>query len=334
LHFGGVIMLKPRALDVRSAETPPAPGSCGSSFIAVGGLKKRFGDVEAVAGVDLEVGAGEIVGVLGPNGAGKTTLIEIVLGLLAADAGEGQILGRPLGAWDRATRGRLGVVMQGGAVPPQQRVVELVEMFASFYAHPRPTDELIRLVGLEDKRRSVARVLSGGQRQRLSIALALVGDPDLMVLDEPTSELDPQGRAAIWDVLLDEKRRQDRAVLLTTHSMDEAERLCDRVAIMDQGRIIALGSPSSLIDRHCPGTRVRFRTEATAELGLAEAVLTPDPSRSGWSTVVIDAPTLEAAIERLMAARRRRGFAIEELRVERRTLEDVFLTLTGRGMRD
>jgi ABC-2 type transport system ATP-binding protein len=332
-------MSLPNSLDSRSLPEAeplePAPSRAGArSTIEVHGLRKSYGAIHAVDGIDLEVGEGEILGVLGPNGAGKTTLIEMILGLRTPDAGTAEVLGAPVGPRLAEVRHRIGVVTPAGALPPLQRVSELVEMFASFYPRSMGIDEVIAMVGLEDKRRAQARHLSGGQRQRLMFGLAMIGDPDLLVLDEPTSELDPQGRAAVWELLLDPRRRGQRTVLLTTHQMDEAERLCDRVAIVDHGRILALDHPTALAARYCPGTRIRFRTEADADLGLAEARFIPDRMRPGWAEVELEAASLELALDRLMAARRRRGFAIEELRVDPRSLEDVFLTLTGRAMRD
>ena len=210
------------------------------------GLHKRYGDVVAVAGLDLEVRAGECFGLLGPNGAGKTTTIEILEGLLEPDAGVVEVLGMRWGADDRALRQRLGIQLQETQLQEKLRVEEVVRLFRSFYQRGPSVSEVLAMVELEPKRRSYVGKLSGGQKQRLAVACALVNEPDLLFLDEPTTGLDPQSRRQLWS-LLEAYRRKGGTVLLTTHYMEEAETLCDRVAIVDQGRVIALGSPRELI---------------------------------------------------------------------------------------
>ena len=210
------------------------------------GLHKRYGDVVAVAGLDLEVRAGECFGLLGPNGAGKTTTVEILEGLLKPDAGEVEVLGMRWGADDGALRQRLGIQLQETQLHEKLTVEEVVRLFRSFYERGPSVDDVIAMVELDAKRRSWVGKLSGGQRQRLAVACALVNQPDLLFLDEPTTGLDPQSRRQLW-ALLETYRAGGGTVLLTTHYMDEAEALCDRVAIVDQGRVIALGSPRELI---------------------------------------------------------------------------------------
>ena len=211
-------------------------------------VKTYDGKVEAVRGIDLEIGVGECFGLLGPNGAGKTTTIEMLEGLLTPTRGEIEILGKRWGEDDDAVRQRLGVSLQETKLADKLTVEETVVLFRSFYDRRRPVQEILELTGLTEKRSSWVSKLSGGQRQRLAIACALVGDPELVFLDEPTTGLDPQSRRHLWDVIRD-FRRERKTVLLTTHYMEEAERLCDRVAIVDHGKIIALGSPRELIQR-------------------------------------------------------------------------------------
>ena len=220
--------------------------------IRVETLRKTYGDVEALGGVTFEVRAGEIFGILGPNGAGKTTLIEILEGLRVADSGTAAVLGVAVPRYLDSIRDRIGVAMQKMALPPLLTVQETVRLYAVIYPRSQRPDELIASVGLWEKRQTLIRHLSGGQLQRLTVALALVGNPQILFLDEPTSELDPHGRRAQWDMLLDPEKRTDRTVVLTTHQMDEAQHLCSRVAILDHGHVLAMGSPSDLIDQYCP----------------------------------------------------------------------------------
>jgi ABC-2 type transport system ATP-binding protein len=214
--------------------------------LQVRNLRKTYKDVTAVDGLELEVGVGECFGLLGPNGAGKTTTIEICEGLIAADSGEVEMLGMRWDSDEKRLRQRLGIQLQDTQLSEKLTVFETVRLFRSFYHSGPSTAEAIRLVQLEEKRKSRVGTLSGGQKQRLAMACALVGDPDFLFLDEPTTGLDPQARRQLWD-LIEEFKLAGRTILLTTHYMDEAERLCDRVAIMDHGKIIALGTPRELI---------------------------------------------------------------------------------------
>jgi ABC-2 type transport system ATP-binding protein len=215
--------------------------------LVVRGLRKFYGDVRAVDGLDLEIRSGECFGLLGPNGAGKTTTIEICEGLLERDSGDVELLGMTWEKDGRALRERLGIQLQDTQLSEKLTVTETLELFRSFYQNGRSVDEVIRLVQLEEKRSARVGTLSGGQKQRLAIACAMVGDPELLFLDEPTTGLDPQSRRQLWS-LIEEFRSTGRTILLTTHYMDEAERLCDRVAIVDHGHIIAHGAPHELID--------------------------------------------------------------------------------------
>src|SRR6187401_2412843 len=212
------------------------------------GLEKRYGDVVAVAGLSLHVHRGECFGLLGPNGAGKTTTIEILEGLLEADAGDVEVLGLKWKTHERELRERLGIHLQDTQLSEKLTVGEMLRLFRSFYPRGRPVDELLQIVELEVKRDSRVGTLSGGQKQRLSLACSLAGNPDLLFLDEPTTGLDPQSRRQLW-TLLEQFRSRGGTILMTTHYMDEAEYLCDRVAVVDQGRIIAHGAPKDLIAR-------------------------------------------------------------------------------------
>jgi len=298
-------------------------------------LVKRYApDVLAVDGLDLEVARGECFGLLGPNGAGKTTTIEILEGLLEPTAGEVEVLGR---RWDRdagALRERLGITLQETHLPEKLTVEEVVRLFGSFYRRGRPVDEVIGLVALEDKRRTWYERLSGGQKQRLAVACALVADPELLFLDEPTTGLDPQSRRQLWEVVADLKR-QGRTVLLTTHYMDEAERLCDRVAIVDHGKVIAIGTPRELVASVVGREVVEFEAEGAgvgeAELAALPGIHAVRSAGAGWSLTV---DRVHVAIPALLEALERRGVAPSALSTHRATLEDVFVTLTGRRLRD
>ena len=244
---------------------PPNDGPA----LACRGLVKHFGDVRAVDGVDLEVRRGECFGLLGPNGAGKTTTVEIVEGLQPADAGEVEVLGRRWGQGDdHALRGRLGIQLQESKFGEKLRVEEVVRLFRSFYREGRPVERVLELVELTGKREARVHQLSGGQRQRLALACALVGDPEILFLDEPTTGLDPQARLRLWDVV-GGFRQGGGTVVLTTHYMEEAAQLCDRLAILDEGRVIARGTPAELIASLGADQIVEFElAEADGQLAL------------------------------------------------------------------
>jgi len=298
------------------------------------GLVKRYEDVVAVAGIDLEVRSGECFGLLGPNGAGKTTTIEILEGLTRADAGEVEVLGRRWGAGDdHALRERLGVQLQETQLADKLTVGETVRLFRSFYRDGRTVAEVIALVGLEEKRRARVGKLSGGQKQRLALACALVSDPELLFLDEPTTGLDPQARLKVWEVV-ERFKAAGGTVLLTTHYMEEAARLTDRVAIMDRGRIIALDTPAALVASLGAGQIVEFRTAGPLEAAdLAALPGVRGVDRRGEDTM-LTVERIGAALPALLGELERRGVRLERLRTHQATLEDVFVRLTGRGLRD
>jgi ABC-2 type transport system ATP-binding protein len=307
--------------------------------IRCSGLVKRYADVVAVAGLDLTVTAGECFGLLGPNGAGKTTTIEMLEGLAAPDAGEVEVLGRHWAgaAESRALRERLGIQLQETQLADKLTVAETVRLFRSFYRAAHSVDEVLGLVELEEKRNAWVGKLSGGQKQRLSVACALVSRPELLFLDEPTTGLDPQSRRQLWDVI-GRFRSNGGTVLLTTHYMEEAERLCDRVAIMDHGRVIALDTPRSLIASLGAEHVVEFalvdgavrapRVEELASLPGVHAV------RLGPDRTALTVAEVHRAVPALLALLERRGAELSLLATHHATLEDVFVALTGRQLRD
>jgi len=298
------------------------------------GLVKRYDDVVAVDGLDLDVAVGECFGLLGPNGAGKTTTLEVLEGLLEPTSGEVQVLGRAWGAHARELRERLGITLQETRLPERLTVGELVRLFRSFYAKGRDVDEVIRLVALEEKRGAWYDKLSGGQKQRLAVACALVGDPELLFLDEPTTGLDPQSRRQLWDLVLALKG-EGKTVLLTTHYMDEAERLCDRVAIVDHGRVIALGTPQELIARVAGHEVVEFAADgATLDEGALSRLPGARGVRRAQGGFAITVDRVHVTVPALLAHLEAANAPLERLTTHSATLEDVFVALTGRKLRD
>src|SRR5947209_12959541 len=273
--------------------------------ISVRGLRKSYGALEAVRGVDFDIEEGEVFGLLGPNGAGKTTTVEILEGYRSRDAGDVTVLGHDPERPGRDFRERIGVVLQQAQLWPNLTVRETHAAFAGYYAQPRDVDEVIALVGLTEKRDARVKTLSGGQKRRLDLGVALVGDPDLVFLDEPTTGFDPAARRAAWEMIRS-LRSLGKTVLLTTHYLDEAEQLSDRVAVLREGRIVAIGRPAEL-GGTAPATEIRYRRN-----GEEVVVQTHEPTR------VLHELTAEALAE---------GWELERLEVRRPTLEDVYLAL-------
>ena len=301
------------------------------------GLVKRYDDgVVAVDGLDLDVPAGECFGLLGPNGAGKTTTVEIMEGLLAPTSGEVEVLGARWATDERALRERIGVSLQQTHLPDRLTVEEVLTLFRSFFARGRDPADVMRAVSLEEKKRAWFQNLSGGQKQRLAVACALVGDPELLFLDEPTTGLDPQSRLQLWDVV-ESFKRGGRTVLLTTHYMDEAERLCDRVGVVDHGKLIALGTPRELI-ASLGGQEVIELTlaggAAAADEGKLAALAGVHGVRRVADGLALAADPLHVALPALVDHLRAEKLALERLATRHATLEDVFVALTGRGLRD
>jgi ABC-2 type transport system ATP-binding protein len=325
--------------------------------LRIRGLKKAFADVQAVNGIDLDVAKGECFGLLGPNGAGKTTTIEICEGLTAADEGTVELLGLNWKTDADELRQRIGIQLQETQFPDKMTVEETLRLFRSFYRSGITVDESIKLAQLEEKRKARVGGLSGGQKQRLAMATALVGDPELLFLDEPTTGLDPQARRHLWD-LVEELKRAGRTIILTTHYMEEAEQLCDRVAIMDHGKVIALGTPNELIAKECSEDIVEFAVggSAVAAVRLGAPTLPPKQSLDG-APVSVDVEALKAipgvqshrvdegvhqlsvselhtTVPRIFAAIEAQGLHLSEFKTHSATLEDVFVRLTGRNLRD
>jgi ABC-2 type transport system ATP-binding protein len=276
------------------------------TVVSVRGLRKRYGDFEAVKGIDFELQAGEVFGLLGPNGAGKTTTVEILEGYRPRDGGEVEVLGADPATASLQWRSRIGVVLQSSAMYERLTVRESLAQFAGYYERPRPVEDVVELIGLEDKRDARVRRLSGGQRRRLDLGLALVGDPELIFLDEPTTGFDPAARRRAWETIRS-LSGLGKTILLTTHYLDEVEQLADRVAVLREGRIVASGTPEELTGA-TPATEIRYRDD-----GREVVLETEEPTR---------------VLHELTSAAIARGEELEGLQVRRPTLEDVYLTLT------
>jgi ABC-2 type transport system ATP-binding protein len=298
-------------------------------------LRKSFADVVAVNGLNLKVERGECFGLLGPNGAGKTTTIEICEGLISPDAGTVQMLGHSWRDHADELRQRIGIQLQETQFPEKLTVEEVISLFRSFFFQGLTVEQAITMVQLDEKRKSRVGGLSGGQKQRLAMACALIGDPELLFLDEPTTGLDPQARRNLWD-LVSQLRVAGRSIILTTHYMDEAERLCDRVAVMDYGRIIALGAPSELIMSIGGEQIVEFAIGASSPLDAAMLTriqgVKSHRVHAGLHQLFVS--ELHTAVPRIFESLAAQGLELTEFRTHSATLEDVFVSLTGRNLRD
>jgi ABC-2 type transport system ATP-binding protein len=277
-----------------------------SSAVVVRGLRRSYGKVEAVRGISFEIESGEIFGLLGPNGAGKTTTVEILEGYRTRDGGEVEVLGTDPARAGSSWRQRIGIVLQSGSMYGQLTAAESLALFAGYYERPRDVNEVLELVGLEEKRDALVRTLSGGQKRRLDLGLALVGDPELVFLDEPTTGFDPEARRRAWETIRS-LRELGKTILLTTHYLDEAERLCDRVAVLRNGEIVGLDRPGALTGA-LPATEIRYRRN-----GEEVVVRTEEPTR---------------VLHELTAEALKAGAELEALEVRRPSLEEVYLSLT------
>jgi len=303
------------------------------TVIEVEDLFKSYGSIKAVDGISFQVEEGEIFGMLGPNGAGKTTTVEIIEGLRRPDGGKVNVLGMDALKDVRAVKEHIGVQLQTPALFPTLNVQEIVNFFGGLYKNRVPSSEIIQMVALEESSKVLVKHLSGGQQQRLSVALAFVNDPDIAFLDEPTTGLDPQARRALWDVI-EGFRSKGKTIFLTTHYMEEAERLCDRVAVMDHGNIIALDSPARMIEQHFKESAIQFRmsnnpgSKILHEIeGVAHLVMDEDE-------VTLYTENVPVTISGLLDLASHRSSELSDLFVRQATLEDVFLKLTGKRIRD
>ena len=301
--------------------------------VEVKDLVKAYGDVKAVRGISFYIAKGEVFGMLGPNGAGKSTTVEIIEGLRRADSGSATVLGINISKDTRTVKERIGVQSQSPALFPDLQVKEIINFFRSLYKKSVPTSQIIDLASLQESRDILFRNLSGGQQQRLSVALAFVNDPEIIVLDEPTTGLDPQARRAMWEVI-ETFRSSGKTVLLTTHYMEEAQRLCDRIAIMDYGKIIALSSPQQLIESNIKESAIQFKMKEYP----GDQVLTnlPDVTKviKEGDDIIVYTNNIPAVIAGLLGLASQRSTELSELSVRQATLEDVFLKLTGKRIRD
>ncbi|MBW5444779.1 ATP-binding cassette domain-containing protein [Cohnella sp. CFH 77786] len=302
------------------------------------GLRKSFGSVTAVADISFEVQAGEVFTIIGPNGAGKTTTLEMIEGLLSPDAGTISIDGLTWAKDAERIKSRIGVQPQSSAMFDLLTVEENLELFASFYPKSRPADEVLSMINLADHRNKRVKSLSGGQRQRLAIGLAMINDPDIVFLDEPTTGLDPQARRNIWDIVLNLKS-MGKTTILTTHYMEEAEKLSDRVCIVDQGRVVTLDTPAALIGRLTREREVRLSfLDGEEAAAAAEAVAQDEPtvvrtSREGTSLALWSVQP-EETLYGLFGFTKERGYRVEQVSIREMSLEDVFIAFTGKEWRD
>jgi len=303
------------------------------SIIQVEGLRKHYGDVEAVAGISFEVQQGEIFGFLGPNGAGKTSTIEMIEGYRKVDEGQVLVMGMDPVGRSREIKERIGIMLQETALYENLRVIELLQLFASYYQRPVDIVGLLEMISLEEKRRAFIRELSGGQRQRVVFVLSLINDPELLFLDEPTAGLDPQSRRAIWN-WVSRAKEEGKTIFLTTHYIEEAEWLCDRVAIMDHGKIIALDTPKRLMADADAEQKITFVIEGSLDTARLEGM--PGVSKvldEGHGEFTLYAPEVQPVLKSLILQAETNGFTLRGLTVEGATLEDVFIQLTGRRIR-
>ena len=317
------------------AASLPAPRTASSAgpAVRVQDVRKRYGAVQAVDGVSFEVAPGEVFGLLGPNGAGKTTTVEMLEGLRAPDSGQLEVLGIDVARNPDDLKQRVGVTLQTAELYPKLTVVEVLDLFRSFYKRSLPTNQLIEFLDLGERRTAQTRQLSGGQRQRLAVALALVNDPEVIFLDEPTTGLDPAARRSLWD-LVQKLQGQGKTILLTTHYMEEAEVLCDRLAIMDHGKILALGTVNELVARRFKDRSVRFDEIAALDDDQLKTLPGVESIKHDEGETVLYTQDVPATIGGVLALTESLGVEPGNLGIRRPTLEDLFLDLTGRALRD
>lgn len=296
-------------------------------------LIKRYGPLTAVDDISFDVQRGEVFGLLGPNGAGKTTTVECIEGLRAPDGGEIHVLGLDARHNLKPIKERIGIQLQTTGLYPKLTVREVIELFGSFYASRLPTDTLIEMTGLQERENARTKELSGGQKQRLSVALALVNDPDLIFLDEPTTGLDPQARRNLWDVI-EALQAKGKTILLTTHYMEEAEQLCNRIAVMDHGKIIAMDTPAALVRANFSEQAIEFESPQPPPIETLEAIAGVSRAQIQEKKITVFSTDVPATMAGLLAQSQQGVLHFDNLVVRRATLEDVFLKLTGRRIRE
>jgi ABC-2 type transport system ATP-binding protein len=302
-------------------------------ILQVENLVKRYGDVEAVRGVSFSVEEGEVFGLLGPNGAGKTSTIEVLEGLRVADGGRVSVCGFDPLENPTELKHEIGAALQSTSLPDKLKVTEALRLFSSFYKRGRKPEELLKRFGLQEKRNAFYNQLSGGQKQRLALAMALVNDPKVLFLDEPTAGLDPQVRREIYDII-EELKHEKKTIVLTTHYIEEAERLCDRVAIVDQGKVIAHGTPRELKQASANTTRVEVRLARPASNGTLKTLDGVVDARELGDAYVLHCQRTAPAIVALVKHLEAEGNELVSLEIATPSLEDVFIELTGRRLRD
>ncbi|MBA7473957.1 Linearmycin resistance ATP-binding protein LnrL [subsurface metagenome] len=303
--------------------------------IEVEHLVKHYGPIKAVNDISFQVKPGETFGMLGPNGAGKTTTVEIIEGLRSADSGRVSVLGLDIAKVPARIKQRIGIQLQAPSLLPLVTVQEILDLFAGFYEHSLPVDDVLELLALKDSRKVLVKNLSGGQQQRLSVAMALINDPDIAFLDEPTTGLDPQARRGLWSVIED-MRSRGKTIFLTTHYMEEAERLCDRVAIIDHGQIIAMGSPRELINNYFKESAIQFELEPAPPEIILQSFPGATQVMVSNNEVIVYSENIPATMSAIMKYAEKVDLTgqLKNLYVREATLEDVFLKLTGRKIRE
>ena len=303
--------------------------------IEVEHLVKHYGPIKAVNDISFQVKPGETFGMLGPNGAGKTTTVEIIEGLRSADSGRVSVLGLDIAKVPARIKQRIGIQLQAPSLLPLVTVQEILDLFAGFYEHSLPVDDVLELLALKDSRKVLVKNLSGGQQQRLSVAMALINDPDIAFLDEPTTGLDPQARRSLWSVIED-MRSRGKTIFLTTHYMEEAERLCDRVAIIDHGQIIAMGSPRELINNYFRESAIQFELEPAPPEMILQSFPGATQVMVSNNEVIVYSENIPMTMSAIMKYAEKVDLTgqLKNLYVREATLEDVFLKLTGRKIRE
>jgi ABC-2 type transport system ATP-binding protein len=306
-----------------------------SVVIDVANLTKRYGDITAVDDISFKVHKGEAFGMLGPNGAGKTTTVEIIEGLRQADAGRVSVLDMDVAKVPTKVKQKIGIQLQAPSLLPLVTVQEILVLFASFYEHSLPVDDVLKLLALEESRKVLIKNLSGGQQQRLSVAMALINEPDIAFLDEPTTGLDPQARHSLWSVI-ENMRNQGKTVFLTTHYMDEAERLCDRVAVIDHGKIIAMGSPRELINEHFNESAIQFELDPAPPEVILKSFPGAKEVMVNNNEVIMYSENIPVTMSAILKYAEKANITdqLKDLYVREATLEDVFLKLTGRKIKE